>query len=273
MKKEIRHKLYAKTYTFPGKWMTDEALDELRTRLTALGRRCLGEVPSYGVYLPLRALYENRIITVVYSKTTDEPVAFAAMVVWPIQLSGSKKIQKVVHLGLVIVDQEYRGKMVMYWAYHRPLFRYYMKRFLKPFWITSTTMEPVIFGSVADNFSRVYPHYLPDQADKPTPGQMQIAETFVREHGHEIGISEHAWLDTTHFIVRNSSLGACRELMHDYEHTSKYRVDACNEYCRQHLHYEKGDEFIQVGRVDFSALLKSLWWFWRRFKKWLYFSG
>ena len=260
MKMRYRENFYSRTFIFPGKWMSEVQLQDLRKQLTELGSRSLGEVPSYGVYLPSRRPYENRIITVTYSGPDRKPVAFAAMVVWPVKLGNRKRPEKIVHLGLVVVDPEYRGRMVMYGMYHRPLTWYFLRRFFRPFWISSTTMEPVIFGSVADNFSRVFPHYLPGKQEEPTPRQRRIAETFVKEQGQEIGIAEGAWLDAEHFIIRGSSRGASKELMHDYEQTAKYRVQACNEFCRRQLDYAEGDEFIQVGRVDLSATLKSLWW-------------
>lgn len=260
-------KLYAKTYKFPGKWMPEGELGQIRKQLISLGRRALGEVPAYGVYLPSRAPYKNRIITVVYKKEDHRPIAFSAMVVWPVQLPGQLKFQSVVHLGLVVVDPEYRGSKVMYWAYHRPLFRYFARRLFRPFWITSTTMEPVIVGSVADGFSHVFPHYRPDQQKQPSSAHLEIARTFVAKHGHEIGVWKDAWLDENNFVIRDSSLGASQHLMHSYEQTAKYRLNDCNEFCRKQLNYERGDEFIQVGRVDLPALWVSAWWFIRKLKK------
>jgi hypothetical protein len=266
----FREKLYAKTFKFPGKWMPDKELEQLQQQLAGLGRRALGEVPDYGVYRHSRVPYHNRIITVVYTRKGDKPVAFSAMVVWQIKLSSSKKAQSIVHLGLVVVDPAYRGRKVMYRAYHRPLFQYFAGRFFRPFWITSTTMEPVIMGSVGDSFSRVFPHYLQEDSKRPPADHLEIAGAFVTQHGHEIGIAKNTWLDKEHFIIRGSSLGASRELMHDYEHTAKYRVKACNEFCRHHLRYDRGDEFIQVGRVDLPALWISAWWFLRKLKKWIH---
>lgn len=252
--------LYARTYAFPGRWMPDPELEKLQDRLCALTLRCLGEVPDYGVYVKSRQPYRNRIITLVYSKDNQEPIAFSAMVLWHVQLKSGKAPQPVLHLGLVLVAPEYRGKKIMYWAYHKPLFWFYLKRQLRPFWITSTTMEPVIQGSVADSFSHVYPHYEPQSTSGPTPAQQEIARTFVAEHGHEIGVWEEAEFDASRFVIRGSSRGSCRSLMLSYDDTAKYRVEACNEFCRQALDYTRGDEILQVGRVDLATLFRSFWW-------------
>ena len=247
--------------------MPDEKLAQLRGRLSALARRSLGEVPDYGIFLNERAPYRNRIVTVVYQAADDRPIAFSAMVRLRMVLRKGRSPRTVLHLGLVLVDPDYRGRKIMYWAYHRPLFRFYARRFFRSFWLTSTTMEPVILGSVADSFSRVFPHYRPDAAG-PSAYHLAIARTFFRDHGQEIGLWEGASFDERHFVIRDSSLGACRSLMFRFEDAAKYRVEACNDYCRDILHYERGDEFLQVGRVDLKALYRSAWWLVRRLRGW-----
>lgn len=248
------------TFTFPGRWMPDGMLDELHEELCALGRECLGDIPGYGVYLRSRAAYANRIITVLRAPGERRVIGFSAMVLWHAALPGHRARAPVVHLGLVIVAPEYRGRKFMYALYHRPLVRFYVRRMLRPFWITSTTMEPVIVGSVADSFSNVHPHYLKPRAPAPSHVYPMIAQTFFREHGHEMGVWEGAVLDEDRFVIRGSSLGACRPLMVRYDDTAKYRIDACNEYCRRTLDYSQGDEVLQVGRFDFATILRSAWW-------------
>lgn len=255
-----RDDLYAKTFGFPGTWMSDHELEKLRGELRELSRRCLGAVPEYGVYLEARDPYRHRIITLVYSKTDDRPIAFSAMVHWRVRLEEQGAPQPVLHLGLVLVAPEYRGRKVMYWTYHKPLFWFFLKRAFRPFWITSTTMEPVILGSVADSFSHVHPHYDPRSGSGPTPAHRAIARAFVSEHGHEIGVWAGAELDEERFVIRGSSLGASRSLMIGYEDTAKYRIEECNEFCRELLDYSRGDEIIQVGRVDLATMFRSFWW-------------
>lgn len=255
-----RDDLYAKTFRFPGTWMSDAELGELRGELRELSRRCLGAVPEYGVYLEEREPYRTRIITLVYSKADDRPIAFSAMVLWRVRLEQRRAPEPVLHLGLVLVAPEYRGRRIMYWTYHKPLFWFFLKRAFRPFWITSTTMEPVILGSVADSFSHVHPHYDQSPGGGATPAHLAIARSFVAEHGNEIGVWEGAELDEERFVIRGSSLGASRSLMIGYEDTAKYRVEACNEFCRQLLDYSRGDEIIQVGRVDLATMFRSFWW-------------
>ncbi len=255
-----RADLYAKTLRFPGAWMSDSELEELHSELCALSDRCLGQVPEYGVYVKSRRPYRSRIITLVFSRADDRPIAFSAMVLWHVQLDGESRPRPVLHLGLVLVAPEYRGRKIMYWTYHKPLFWFFVKRAFRPFWITSTTMEPVILGSVADSFSRVHPHYRPRSAPGPTAAHRTIARAFIAEHGHEIGMWEGAEFDEENFVIRGSSLGACRSLMLGYEDTAKYRVEECNAFCRRLLDYSRGDEILQVGRVDLATMFRSFWW-------------
>jgi hypothetical protein len=166
----------------------------------------------------------------------------------------------------VLVAPEYRGRKVMYSLYHRPLFWTFIRRPIRGFWITSTTMEPVILGSVADSFSHVHPHYRSD-APGPTEAHRAIARQFVAEHGHEIGIWEGARLDEEAFVIRDSSLGACQDLMVSFDEAAKYKVEACNAFCARTLDYGRGDEILQVGRADMASLFRSGWWFARKLRR------
>jgi hypothetical protein len=246
--------------------MSDGELTRLQDDLRELGRRCLGEIPNYGVYLRDREPFRNRVITVLRDRDADRILAFSAMLLWHIKLGQHRRLTPVMHLGLVLVAPELRGKKTMYAIYHEPLVRYLFRRAFRPLWITSTTMEPVIAGSVADGFSRVYPHYV-ESASRLTPVHSQIARTFVRDHGHEIGIWEGATFDEEHFVIRGSSRGACQALMRRFEDTAGYRMDACNVFCRDTLDYSQGDEILQVGRLDLPAIARSAWWMLARAKR------
>ena len=124
---------YARTYWYPGRWMTDEKLTQLRGQLSALARSSLGEMPPYGIFLNERTPYRNRIITVVCQAADDRPIAFSAMVHLQMTLRERRRPRTVLHLGLVLVDPDFRGRKIMYWAYHRPLFRFYARRLFRPF--------------------------------------------------------------------------------------------------------------------------------------------
>lgn len=259
--------LYLETYRYPGRWMDDARLAALQDELRDLTRRCLGEIPEYGVYLKAREPFRDRIVTVVRDpEQGGRVVAFNAMVRWHARVPGRRRPQLVVHLGLVLVAPEHRGRKVMYGLYHRPLFWVFLGRLFWPFWITSTTMEPVIVGSVADSFSHVHPHYRPDGPD-PTEAHRAIARQFVAEHGHEIGIWDGAWLDEEASVIRDSSLGACQELMVTLDEAARYKIESCNAFCARTLDYTRGDEILQVGRADLAALFRSGWWFARKLRR------
>lgn len=246
------------TYAFPGRWMSDGELDRLRAEIHDLTRRALGRLPDYGVYLEDRRPFENRFVTIARSVADGQVVGFTAMVRWEIQLPDRRAPEPVVHLGLVLVDPELRGRKIMYGMYHRPLTRYFVNRGARRLWITSASMEPVIVGSVADSFSRVFPHYL--GSGSPSSAQLAIARTFLESHGHEIGLWSGASFDARQFVIRGSALGASASLIVPYERSARYRVEACNEFCRRTLDYARGDEFLQVGQVDLAAVARSAWW-------------
>ncbi len=220
MKKTTKD-LYIKIYDRPGSWMADDQLNDLREQLCQLALQTVGDIPDYGVFLKDRSSYRNRLVTVIFDRKENKAVAFSAMVYLTMNLKERKKPLPVIHLGLVMVAPKYQGKKLAYWLYHQPLLKILLRRFLRAFWITSTTMEPVIFGSVADSFTSVYPHYLPERNEVFTPIHLAIARCFFYDHGHEIGIYKKAYFDEKFFVIRESSLGASHSLMFSFADTAK----------------------------------------------------
>ena len=62
--------------------------------------------------------------------------------------------------------------------------------------------------------------------------------------------SADAVLDERTFVVKGSCRGPSEALRTSYRRAAKYSVRDCNEYCRDLLDYDRGDELLQLGRVD-----------------------
>ena len=91
------------TYHFPGRWMRDDELSRLRGDLERIALERLGDLPGYGVILPGREPYENRIISLLYREGMDDSQAFSAMARCPVRIDGSTK--EVINLGLVVAGR------------------------------------------------------------------------------------------------------------------------------------------------------------------------
>jgi GNAT superfamily N-acetyltransferase len=245
--------LHRRSLFYPGRWMTEPQLTALREDILAVARSCSAEIPRYGVFLPQRRPFENRIITFVYGKNGAEPAGFTAMVALTAPVDGKRL--PVLHLGLVMVSPSYRRQKLMIRLYHRTLIEFLARRAFRPFWITSLSQEPAIVGAVSDSFRDVYPHY--EGKTRLTASHQAVARSLMREHGHEFGEEPGAELDERSFVVRGSCAGASQALRTTFMLSAKYRVASCNVYCARALDYARGDEVLQVGRMGLDPTLKN----------------
>ncbi len=238
----------------PGRWMSVKALAGLHRDLLRVAAGSLDEVPRYGLFTGQRAAYANRVIAVAYRRSDGAPVGFTAMVYLP--LRRGRKIEPVVHLGLTMIRSQERGQRLQ-----TPLFK---KVFMAPivnqlrlrFTVTNIAASPAGIGAISDYMQDVYPTY--HGSARRRPFHRQVAEQMLAEHRHEFGCSSRAVFEPETFVVRGSNDPA-GEGAHQFiksDPVSRYRVEACNSFCRQLLDFEAGDELFQVGRVD---LLKASW--------------
>ena len=232
------------TYRFPGRWMTDTQLERLRDTLYAIARYRLDPLPDYGIFLPGRDPFRNRIVTVAYVE--ERPVAFGAMVWLP--LRQVETAPDVLHLGLVVTTPNRLVPHLLWQMYYYPVFYVVLRRFPRSFWISCVSLEPSVIGSVSDHFPAVFPNY---REPSPENGlRTKIARAIVRDHAHEFGAGPEAELDEETFVVRGSCKGPSESLRTSYRRSAKYVVRACNDYCRDLLDYDRGDELLQLGRAD-----------------------
>jgi hypothetical protein len=250
----LRGRYLVRVYDQPGRWMPERELRALQADLGCVAAGSLDEVPTYGVFSGSRASFANRVVAVAYDRRTLAPVAFTAMVYLPVETGG--RTEPVIHLGLTMIRKEARGQRLQ-----TPLFK---KIFLLPvlnqhrlrFTITSIAASPAGIGAASDYFEDTFPAY---HGRTPRQGwHVEIARQVVGAHRHEFGCSRSARLDPVTFVVHGSNdpaEGGAFQFIKD-DPVSRYRVDACNAYCRGVLDFSKGDELFQVGRAD---LLAGLW--------------
>ena len=238
----------------PGRWMIRSRLDALTADLRVVAEDGMDDVPTYGVFTGRRSAFANRVIAVAYHGESGRPVAFTAMVYLPV--STPRGIETVIHLGLTIIARAHRGQRLQ-----TPLFR---KIFLLPilnqrrleFTMTSIAASPAGVGAASDYFFDTFPAY--HGRMERSARHLDVATQVLSSHRHEFGCSTSARFDPETFIVHGSNApedgGAFQFVKGDP--VSRYRVESCNEWCRDRLDYSAGDEQFQVGR---AAILPALW--------------
>jgi hypothetical protein len=123
---------------------------------------------------------------------------------------------------------------------------------MRPIWISSVTQVPAVYGMVAELYSNVFP----GQQERPTYEQTLMARRIMSGHRQVFGVGEEAQFDEATFVIANAYTGGSDNLKKSFESAPKHRKAIYNEVCGRDLDYDRGDDFIQIGRLDLNAARK-----------------
>ena len=239
----------------PGRWMPEAELDALSAQLREVAGRTLpaGSL-TYGVFSGDRDRLSHSIITVVYRRSDRRPVAFNAMAAMALDLNG--RPEEVLHLGLVMVDPDVRSQGLSWVLYGLSCFLLAVRRQMRPLWVSNVTQVPAIVGMVAETFSAVFPG--------PHPGarrrfvQLLAARQIMQSHRHVFGVGEDAGFDEDRFVITNAYTGGSDALKKTFHDAAKHRNGIFNDFCARELDYARGDDVLQLGRMDLDAAVRYL---------------
>ncbi len=232
----------------PGRWMSSGELARLAETLAEVGLAAMDELPTYGVFSGERSAFANRVIGVVSLARTGAPVAFAAMVYLPVELGGEDTL--VLHLGLAMISREHRGMRLQGALYERMFFLPSLNQGRVRWIVSSLGASPAGIGAVSDRFDDPFPSY---RGGRPCrPYHLEVARQLLARHRVEFGCAAAARLDPRTFVVVGANDpatgGAHQFIAHDP--VSRYRREECNRFCSALLRYERGDELLQVARLN-----------------------
>ncbi len=245
----LKGRYEVRVYDQPGRWMTHEEMNTLYSQLVVIASDAMDALPRYGFFTHRREAFANRIFAVVHDKASKQAVGFTAMVYLPFRQGG--KITPIIHLGLTMIRKSYRGHRLQTPLFQKIFLLAMLNQRCLCFTMTNIAASPAGIGATSDYFVDVFPNY------KGTVPRTQFHEDVARQildnYRDEFGCSKLAEFDADSFVVRGSNQaegGGAAEFIKG-DPVSRYRVDACNEFCRKHLNFHSGDEIFQVGRVDF----------------------
>lgn len=234
----------------PGLWMTDKELANLSKDLRSVANQTLNEGElTYGVFAGNSHEMSNTIITLVTRKSDDKPVAFNALVVFDLLLA--EKPTTVLHLGLAMVSPEERSRGLSWVLYGLTCMLWFVRHQFRPVWISNVTQVPSVFGLVCKTFSEVYPS--PKQREHRTLKHLLIARQIMANHRQKFGVGEEAGFDEDQFIITNAYTGGSDQLKKTFEEAPKHRETEFNNYCNRQLNYDRGDDVLQIGKIDLAA--------------------
>lgn len=234
----------------PGRWMTAPVLDALSQDLRQIAAGTL-EVGSltYGVFSGDTSRMSDVIITLVRRRGDGKPIAFNALTI--MTLDTKPQPIDVLHLGLVMVDPAERSKNLSWVLYGLTCFLIFFRRQFRPVWVSNVTQVPSVVGMVSEMFSDVWPR--PKQGRR-TLNHLLLARHIMAEHRDVFGVGDEAAFDEERFVITNAYTGGSDDLKKTWDAAPKHRDPLYNDFCAERLNYDRGDDVIQLGRMDVAAM-------------------
>ncbi len=233
----------------PGTSLAPESLARLKSDCEAVVRACLGgQMLDYGLFAEDGAAWDRSCITLVTRIEDGRPVAFNAMPQLAVIRGGAA--ERVLHLGLVMVDPDERSGGLSWILYGLTCFALFLRQGMRPLWVSSVTQVPAVVGMVAETFSAVYPGQ-PGTAQSFT--HRHLAHQIMRRHRHAFGVGAEAGFDAARQIITDAYTGGSDNLKKSFAVAAKHRREDYNAFCAQELDYERGDDVLQIGMLDLAA--------------------
>ncbi|MCF2904210.1 hypothetical protein L0666_04355 [Octadecabacter sp. CECT 8868] len=237
----------------PGRWMSDQDLQTLTSDLRQIASKTLDEGDlTYGVFSGDRDRLRDTIVTLVTLKD-GTPIAFNALAIMTVEVQPEPV--DVLHLGLVMVDPDQRSGGLSWVLYGLTCFLLFTRNQFRPLWISNVTQVPAVVGMVSEMFSDIWPK---PEADRRTLNHLLMARRIMANHRHVFGVGADAEFDEDRFVITNAYTGGSDDLKKTWEDAPKHRDAQFNEFCEVELDYERGDDVLQLGKMDLPAIRRYL---------------
>lgn len=239
----------------PGRSLDQDGLDRLIEDLRGIASKTLArESLTYGVFSGDRETLDRAIITIVSEAGSGRPIAFNALSTLQTPLDG--EMVTVTHLGLVMVDPDARGQGLSWVLYGLTALVVFARGGLRPRWVSNVTQVPAVVGMVTDNFADVFPSPQPDS--RQSFAHVQLARGIMTSHRKVFGVGADAEFDAARFVITNAYTGGSDALKKSFDEAQKHRDEIYNSYCRRELDYDRGDDVLQLGRIDLAGARRYL---------------
>lgn len=233
----------------PGVSLAPPQLLRLKQDCETVVRACLaGKSLDYGLFAEGSSAWDRSVITLVARSADGRPVAFNAMPQLDVIRGGAE--DRVLHLGLVMVDPDERSGGLSWILYGLTCFALFLRQGLRPLWVSSVTQVPAVVGMVAEIFSEVYPA---QGATSQSFTHRHLAHQIMRRHRDAFGVGEKAGFDADRQIITDAYTGGSDNLKKSFAIAAKHRHADYNTFCERELDYARGDDVLQIGKIDLAA--------------------
>jgi hypothetical protein len=239
----------------PGRSLTESELEQLVSQLRIVAGKTLpaGSL-AYGIFSGERERLSRAVVTLICEQATGRPIAFNALSVMPVELDGEPI--EVTHLGLVMVDPDVQGQGLSWVLYGLTTLVLFMRGGLRPKWISNVTQVPAVCGMVGDTFSDVFPSA--HAGARQSFAHLQLARGIMRRHRSVFGVGEEAGFDEARFVITDAYTGSSDALKKSFDVAPKHRDEQTNAFCARELDYARGDDLLQIGRIDLACARRYL---------------
>lgn len=242
--------LVARIVERPGLWMRADELQALSSALrTVAGKTLPVETLDYGVFSGDHERLRQSTITLITEKSSGRPIAFNALAT--MQVTLHRHPLEVTHLGLVMVDPDVRSRGLSWLLYGFTCIVMFVRNGMTPIWISNVTQVPAVVGIVSEAFGDVYPR--PAAEARRSFDHLEIARDIMQRHRHVFGVGADAGFDEERFVITNAYTGGSQGLKKSLDQAAAHRNPIYSEFCRRELDYERGDDILQLGRLDLES--------------------
>jgi hypothetical protein len=247
----FRSGLRLRIVAHPGRWMTASERDALVSDLRRVADASVPGGPlRYGVLSGEQSYLDDAVLCVAYERRSGLPVAFNAATLLTTPGRGS---EPVLHIGLCIVREAYRSRGLCLAISAAGPLSVFVKRGLRPLWVTNVTQVPAAAGVFASMAEQVYP--APGLSTPPSLRHRDVARVLM-ERRDVCGVGAGAEFDADAFVIRDAYTGGSDHLKKSYAQCVGHRDGAFGRLCLERLDYRRGDDLLQVGRLTLTHALR-----------------
>src|SRR5882757_672905 len=239
----------------PGLSLSERELEARVAQLRIVAAKTLPEQDlTYGIFSGERERLSRAVVTLISEEATGRPIAFNALSIMDVELDGEPA--EVTHLGLVMVDPDERGQGFSWVLYGLTALVLFARDGLRQRWISNVTQVPAVVGMVSETFSDVFPS--PHPGSRRSFAHLQLARGIMRRHRAVFGVGDDAGFDETRFVITNAYTGGSDALKKSFEAAPKHRDPQYEAFCARELDYSRGDDVLQLGRIDLAGARRYL---------------
>lgn len=244
MKKRLEYEFF----NCPGLYWSDEELQRYVEGFRALALNCLKEIPNYQCLSFDRNFLKRALIVTVRDKLNNELLGFCSAVLFEMNFD-----QSVLHLGLTCVSPSARGLKLTHKLTSRVLKGYFLEISLfKTLWVSNVACVLSSLGNVAKCFESVYPS--PYEL-KPSELHKKIATKINLKYREDFYVSPKVKFNESTFVFEGSVSGNSFEKS-KYDKRFFHREKHLNDFYMERINFERGDEVLQIGKVNLLTFIK-----------------